>query len=231
MNFLFQEYILSRTHSEQKDVKEFIYKSKEWRGWPGDLLISKRNGTRKNLSSDWRISTKNFFTLPRCYTCFDKLNELADISFGDNWLPRFRTPKGNSMFISRTKKGEEIVKKAIEKEVIKVKQISIKETIFVQKSIERKVLLKNYLKAARLFGIGFPEYNVEFSKVSDVFRIGESLAYIDFLLCEITSNSLLFNFLKNTPLIVLKTIAMLRRLPRSFIAKFISFKEQNLKKI
>lgn len=218
LNFLFQDYILSKICAERRDVQEFVYRSKEWRGWPGDLLIRLRNGRTENLSKDWRINAKPFFTPPRCYSCFDKLNELADVSFGDAWLTRFKgANKGMSMLITRTKAGEEIVHRAIEKRIIKAQRVPVKDVIEAQKPEEKKLLLKTYLGASRLVGVGIPEYDVEFSKASHNTKIGEPIAYVDYVLSNIPCNPFAFKLLRNTPLIVLETIAFLRRRMLSFI--------------
>ena len=55
----------------------------------------------------------DYFTPDGCNVCSDHLAELADISFGDAWLPEFEVDKlGTSIAISRTKLGEEFLAKA-----------------------------------------------------------------------------------------------------------------------
>lgn len=218
MSFLFQDYVLSKICAERRDVQEFVYRSKEWRGWPGDLLIRLKNGKTEKLSKEWRMNAKPFFTPQRCYSCFDKLNELADVSFGDAWLTRFRGAKrGISMLITRTKAGQEIVHRAIDEGTIKAQRVPAKDVIEAQKPEEKKLLLNSYLCASRLVGVGIPEYDVQFSRGSNKAKIGESIAFVDYVLCNVPNNLFTFKLLNYTPLIVLEAMAFLRRRITSFI--------------
>ena len=54
------------------------------------------------------MNLKKYFNLNRCLFCFDKLNRLADISFGDCYIESKSDLKGKSTVIIRTKKGKEI---------------------------------------------------------------------------------------------------------------------------
>jgi len=91
LNFHFQDRILTMLKVDKKDVKEFSYKDKEWKNrWPGDLRIKLSNGEIKNLDGYHRMVAKPFFTPWRCNLCYDKLNELSDIAFGDAWLQEVR---------------------------------------------------------------------------------------------------------------------------------------------
>lgn len=218
LNCLFQDFILSKICAERQEVQDFVYRSKEWRGWPGDLLIKLKNGRTENLSKEWRIVVKPFFTPQRCYSCFDKLNELADVCFGDAWLPRFKgSKKGVSILITRTKTGEEIIHKAINARAIKAQKIPVKDVIRAQNPQEKKLLLNNYLDALRFVGGGVPEYDVQFSKTPHNGKMGELIAYVDYLLCNVPMKPFIFKLLKCTPLVLLKSITFVRRRMISFI--------------
>jgi coenzyme F420-reducing hydrogenase beta subunit len=51
---------------------------------------------------------KRYFGLNRCLYCYDKLNNLADISFGDCYIKGKTDKEGKSNIIIRTGKGEQI---------------------------------------------------------------------------------------------------------------------------
>jgi len=83
----FIQYILSIAKVKREDVSGFSYRSKEWRGYPGDIEIKLKDGTTKNIPKEYRMKVKSLFTPEQCFVCKDKLNKLSDISFGDAWLP------------------------------------------------------------------------------------------------------------------------------------------------
>lgn len=55
------------------------------------------------------MRVKEVFQLKRCLYCLDKLNQFADISFGDDYVNRERSlaVNGRSLVILRTKAGKE----------------------------------------------------------------------------------------------------------------------------
>ena len=56
------------------------------------------------------MSLKPYFQLNRCRYCFDKLNQLADISIGDCYIKNLADVKGVSSIIVRTELGNNILK-------------------------------------------------------------------------------------------------------------------------
>lgn len=83
------------------------FRDKELSGWPGNVLIIQ--GDKKvDIPREERIKSKERFKLNRCNYCFDKLNMLSDISFGDCYLSGEEDIKGKSNIIIRTKKGKDL---------------------------------------------------------------------------------------------------------------------------
>ena len=125
-------------------------------GWPGDVMIES-NGKKYVLSRQSRMRMKDFFCVERCNYCLDKLNQFADISFGDNYsetpLPENMNRKaGTSNVIIRTKRGAEIFNRYAEK--FFVHEISADE---IYKSQHVDVRVKNFIfgeyKSAQ---VGYP---------------------------------------------------------------------------
>lgn len=91
-------------YANGKDIKEFDFRSKQNNGWPGDVRIV----TDKDnlfIERTVRISLKPYFQLNRCRFCFDKLNQLSDISFGDCYIKDKNSYQGISNIIIRTNFG------------------------------------------------------------------------------------------------------------------------------
>lgn len=86
------------------EYSSFHFRDKRAGNWPGNTTIEKKNGL-KEIDRTVRMSLKPFFQLNRCRYCFDKLNQLADISIGDCYVPEQEDDKGKSSVIIRTELG------------------------------------------------------------------------------------------------------------------------------
>ena len=163
LNFYFPQYILSRARVKEKDVKEFNYRSKKWRGWPGDLEIRLKFGETVFLPKNWRISVKPLFTVQRCLLCFDKLNQLSDISFGDAWLPEsIRDEKGLSVMISRNERAERLLVDALNEGVVFCESLPLDKIVRGQRVREKGIIIGRYCIAAQMLGMAVPKYRPEF---------------------------------------------------------------------
>ena len=80
------------------------FRDKDGNAWPGDTVLS-NNGKKTIVNKTVRMSLKPYFQLNRCRYCFDKLNQLADISCGDCYIPGQESAKGKSSVIIRTERG------------------------------------------------------------------------------------------------------------------------------
>ncbi len=83
----------------------FHFRDKEGNDWPGDTVIC-QNGEKHIIDKTLRMSLKPYFQLNRCRYCFDKLNQLADISCGDCYILGEESKAGKSSIIVRTEKGK-----------------------------------------------------------------------------------------------------------------------------
>jgi coenzyme F420 hydrogenase subunit beta len=112
-------------------------------GWPGFMtIVQKDKKIKVPISSYWNIIGSDYFTPEGCLTCSDHLSELADISFGDAWLPEFKNDKlGTSIIISRTEKGCDLLKKA--KNAISISPLKIQRIIssqIIQLYLKKKII-------------------------------------------------------------------------------------------
>jgi coenzyme F420 hydrogenase subunit beta len=133
VNFSGTEFWLDKLRVRKENIENIAYRSK---GWPGGTLVE-LEGNSKFIpqSKFWNIFSLFFFVNMRCLFCSDQTSELADVSFGDAWLPRFEGNKlGWSVIISRTEIGEQILRKAAENNVIKLEAINAREVIRSQLS-------------------------------------------------------------------------------------------------
>lgn len=96
-------------------TEKLYFRTKENSGWPGNVGVE-IGGKKIILPREMRMHMKDFFCVERCMYCLDKLNQFADISFGDNYtqtpLPAQMNRKaGTSNVIIRTTRGVEILKR------------------------------------------------------------------------------------------------------------------------
>lgn len=104
-------------------------------GWPGGFRAHLKDGTKTQL-----IPYEHYFSIVRfylplsCFACWDALNEFSDISFGDAWIesPQHSRRKETSIAISRTEKGDALLKAAASKERIMLKSISLNRVLHAQ---------------------------------------------------------------------------------------------------
>ena len=165
-NFLGTEFILQRIGIRKEDVIKLDYRGE---GWPGGMSITLKNGNKKfiKLGEYYRPFGLHFFTHLRCTLCIDGTCELADISFGDAWLPELADNKiGVSIIISRSKIGNEILQSAISKKKIELNETSSDKVVQSQFG----VILKKKAFRAHIFSFKMlgkekvPIYNSELLK-------------------------------------------------------------------
>lgn len=125
-------------------IDKLFFRTKEAKGWPGVVGVEKK-GKKIFLPRELRLRMKDFFCVERCRYCLDKLNQFADISFGDNYcktpLPKEMDSKaGTSCLIMRTNLGLKIFEKYIDEflvaelpaqEIYKTQKIEKRKTNFV----------------------------------------------------------------------------------------------------
>jgi coenzyme F420 hydrogenase subunit beta len=142
-NFLGTEFLLRRFGVEKTDVRRLSYRGN---GWPGGLSIVLKNGSERFISfRDFGafLYGSYLFTPLCCMCCTDATSELADLSFGDAWLPEFKhIRKGLSIIVSRTKMGDSILKEATSDNYMKTFSINCDKVIQSQSGLlykKRKV--------------------------------------------------------------------------------------------
>lgn len=103
------ELLLRKHGLAQKDVREIRYRGN---GWPGSLKIHASNREVFYPQNEiWPFLASPFFLRKHCYFCGDYFARLADLSFGDAWLPEcMGDTNGWSVCLVRSKRGAEVIK-------------------------------------------------------------------------------------------------------------------------
>jgi coenzyme F420 hydrogenase subunit beta len=164
-SFWMTRYLLYRLGVEANDIAKIDYRGK---GWPGTLSIKLRSGNEIDWPLNGWTGPHNFcvFTLSRCLLCCDGTAELADVSFGDAWLPEFREDKvGRSIIVSRSLIGERFLQRAVSCDKVELKELSAGKVIKSQGMLRFK---KNSVQVRflifRLRGRKIPVYTSKLLK-------------------------------------------------------------------
>ena len=166
-NFWGTELLLERMKIKRGGVNKLDYRGE---GWPGSMKICLKEGELLLLLPDyWSFVGSDFFTPTRCLMCSDGVCELADISFGDAWLPELSDDKiGKSIIISKNEIGEQLLQAMKFKNKIGMNKVGAEKVVQSQQSMiySKKKILNSRIKLLR----GHIKYNnVLKSDISDYF--------------------------------------------------------------
>jgi len=129
-------------------------------GWPGHFRVLQGNGTPgKSLTYEESWSRLTGYRPLRCNICPDGLGRLADISCGDAWhkLDNGSDP-GRSLVLVRTKRGRDILRRAIAANYVKLTRVHSDAVLSAQTSLlQRRRELFGRLLAMRLLMIPTPK--------------------------------------------------------------------------
>lgn len=190
-NFFATKHLLQRVKVNPSDVIQLNYRGD---GWPGFVKLHHKNN-ELSLPNYVGFVGMHFFCPTRCLKCSDGVCELADISFGDAWLPEFSDDKiGTSLIISKSERGEKIVDMMMHRNVIKLEKINVERVVLSQ--IEVLHSKKKNITACKIFFKNIPRYNNLLKiDIIDYFFI----PYL-FLSAYISSNILLRRILSHMPI-------------------------------
>ena len=92
-------------------LKNFEFKGRYHSYQQAPAVIANREGDIAIIPKSKRAFLKDYFTVPKCQICWDKLNTQADIVFGDPWglKGHYDEKEGDSVVIVRTAVGKSII--------------------------------------------------------------------------------------------------------------------------
>lgn len=115
------------------------------------VVVYDKSGEETVLPNSYRFSLKDLLTPPRCRVCYDKLNTHSDIVLGDPWsMNNVNMKEGDSLIITRTEKGNEIIDTMIDGNYINVSNREVEEAVIGQHIPERKKSVSEYSKALEI---------------------------------------------------------------------------------
>ena len=191
-NFWGTKLLLQRLKVREDDVVKLNYRGE---GRPGSMKISQKSGELLLLPDYWSFVGAYFFYPVRCLMCSDGICELADISFGDAWLPELSDDKiGKSIIVSKSEIGENILQKMKLKDKVELTEISAKKVVQSQAEM---LYFKKKNARNKLFKV-VPKYNMQ-NDLLEADTIDRLLALFPYLNSYASSNSFLRKMLCYIP--------------------------------
>ncbi|KOR27120.1 hypothetical protein TI05_19705, partial [Achromatium sp. WMS3] len=121
------------------------------------------------LKNNHRFQLKEIIKPPRCKICFDKMNIFADISFGDPWgIEGYDKKLGDSLIITRNKKGNHLIDKMLKDGAITAKIVSYSEAVNGQKINFKKSEVLHFTEAYKSLGFKIPFVNEMIIKENNI---------------------------------------------------------------
>jgi len=204
------EFILQKKRIPRSQISSLSYRGE---GWPGGLKIILKNKQNKYISNQnslWSEIFGGYFFAPfYCTTCPDHLNELADISFADAWIPEIlkNDQTGTSIIITRTPLGENLITEAISSKTIKTSELKPLDVINSQlwPLSFKKINLSSRLKILKIFQKKIPSDLLKnFSTIPDSALANYAVSVLTYLNIVLANNRLLKLVLRIIPLKFLK---------------------------
>jgi coenzyme F420 hydrogenase subunit beta len=166
-NFIATKFLLQTISVHKEQVKGISYRGE---GWPGGVSIMLKDGNKLFIPHShpyaWGgIFGSVLFTPFRCLLCADGICELADISFGDAWLPELRKDDkiGRSIIVSKNRRGEEILQKMASSGIIALDSAYKEDVIQSQQSMLnfKKKNIGARTRVFKLFRKTTPSFNCQ----------------------------------------------------------------------
>jgi len=123
------ELLLQRMNIRKDTIVKLDYRGE---GWPGYLKVVLKDGTTNSMPMPicWDFLGLDFLGSKGCLACRDSLNEFADISFGDAWLPEYSKDNlGTSILVVRSNTGMKLLETARCAKRIELSELSPEKVI------------------------------------------------------------------------------------------------------
>lgn len=194
-NFWGTKLLLQKLKVREDEIIKFDYRGE---GYPGSMKISQKSGELLLLLPDyWGFVGAYFFFPVRCLMCSDGICELADISFGDAWLPELSDDKiGKSIIVSKSEIGDKILQMMKSKNEMELNEVDVKKVI--QSQAGMLYFKKKSLNARnKLFKV-VPKHNLQ-NNLLEPDTIDRLLALFPYLNSYASSNSFLRKIICHIP--------------------------------
>ena len=130
-------------------------------GQPGSLKFVEKSGKVASTPYPQYVGLNGYSKMLRCHLCPDATGELADISCGDAWIPRFQRDVNTwSMVVCRNKKASDLILQIQKDGFIVTDEVSIEEVQMSQRHNLKSKKDRQYarMKLYGILGYAIPSY-------------------------------------------------------------------------
>lgn len=153
------ERIFDINEVDRSKIEKFSYRGN---GQPGTMSILQTEKPAIELKYPDYARLTGYIKYKRCKLCVDATGELADVSFGDAWLPKFlNTGNKWSFYISRSIEMREILEEIKALGTAEFQDITLDELLESQHGnlTTKKERQKSRFKLYRMMGKKIPEFD------------------------------------------------------------------------
>ena len=203
VNYAGTELILEKLGIDKKTVKTLAYRGG---GWPGGMTVTLKNGARSFIplfgtwGSYWSAFSSYLFTPIRCLSCPDHTAELADISFGDAWLPELHFGKaGVSIIVARTEIAEKFLSNLDSGKTMSLMEVDASKVKQTQKLLLKfkKDFFGSRMSLLKLLGNHTPDFKIQKSSLWSPIIFAK--AFYPYFNVKLSSNGYVRVFLRYVP--------------------------------
>jgi coenzyme F420 hydrogenase subunit beta len=158
--------IIRRQGFQPGEIVDFSYRGG---GQPGFMRMRDARGGAAALRYPDYARQAGFMKQLRCRLCVDATAELADISCGDAWLPRFLgSGSAWSLVMARSESGFRLLEAMIGRGAVEARDVSLEELKASQKGnlASKKTRQHARRQACRWLGVRLPEFDGGFRETS-----------------------------------------------------------------
>jgi coenzyme F420 hydrogenase subunit beta len=151
--------IAKRNGINPNEISDFRFRGN---GQPGSMLLKETKGKSVELPYPKYVGLNGIQKHLRCHLCVDATGELADITCGDAWLPRFlKDPNPWSVVITRTRKADDLMIQMRNDNKITTRSISLDEIKSSQHQNLRskKTRQKSRFYLYKMLGYSIPSFD------------------------------------------------------------------------
>jgi coenzyme F420 hydrogenase subunit beta len=166
-----------------EDIEELSYREG---AWPGNFSVKTCDGRLRSIPKHEFNQVIPFYINKRCLFCIDLTNELTDLSVGDGWAREGSREGGYSIVLTRTERGEQLLRQAADDGVVHLEQINIEaaERMHAHAFDLKKVGAFLRMASWRRIGYAVPSYDRPVPEVGAGRRVGEFFVSLQFIACS-----------------------------------------------
>lgn len=160
LTFAALDYLVDKADLNHINPIILHFRDKLVSGYPGDVHIFSENEKNSSvMPASIRMQIKDAFTPVRCRLCFDKMNVFSDITVGDpHGLEDVDRRRGESMLLTRTDKGVEVVEYARKSGFINIRSIQYDQVLKGQGIDKKRQQWRGYAEAWKQMDNTLPDY-------------------------------------------------------------------------